>query len=254
MQCRLLSKWNALAAEPDPTARQCRDRAALFCAAVKLASYAYPDEAVRKKLGAEIAARNAQLVMNNRKPDWQLVVMPETAYTDENFYRNEAAQWVVRDLARRAGVDILFGADRNTTPSREIYNSAYMARANGTLDTRIYDKMRLVPFGEALPYFDAIPGFQESVVGLGGLLSEGDTPGLFESHGARVGVMICFESTFSQMGRMLAREGADFLAAITNDAWYGTSAGPQAHFNLSLLRAVETRRWVVRSANTGVSA
>lgn len=250
----LLSKWNTNVAESAPKPHI---NVAIVQPYIeqqyKLASYAYPDEAVRRQLSTEIAKRNEQLVNEYRKPDWQLVVMPETAYTERDFFKNEPAQQIVRDLAKKNGVDILFGADRDTTPALQIFNSAFMARADGTLDRTTYDKMRLVPFAESLPYLSAFPWFQESVVGMGGTLAEGSRPELFESHGMRFGVLICFESTFSQMGRMIAREGADFFAVITNDAWYGMSAGPKAHFNLSLLRAVETRRWIVRSANTGIS-
>lgn len=221
----------------------------------KLNAYLNPDETIRRSLSGQIAELNRQLVMQNRTPDWQLVVMPETAYTEMDFFTNEPLKKKVGQLARDAKVDILFGADRDMKPlgGKEIYNSAYLARPDSSLDKMVYDKMRLVPFGEALPYFDMIPGFQESIVGIGSF-NEGKTPGLFESHGMTFGVMICFESTFSQMGRMLANQGADVLAVITNDAWYRMSAGPQAHFNLSLLRAVETRRWIVRAANTGISA
>ena len=70
----------------------------------------------------------------------------------------------------------------------------------------------------------------------------------------RFGALICFESTFSSMARRFAASGADFLVVITNDAWYGLSAGAAAHHNLSLLRAVETRRYVLRCANTGISS
>ncbi|MCE5229282.1 apolipoprotein N-acyltransferase [bacterium] len=222
---------------------------------LKLASYSYPDEKVRVALCNDIATSNTKLVMGNREHEWQFVLMPETAYTEPDFYSNDAAKRVPEQLAKTAQVDILFGADRNMEPlgKKGIYNSAYLARMDGTLDTTIYDKMRLVPFGEALPYFDMIPGFQDSVVGIASF-NEGVTPVLFETHGMKFGVLICFESTFSQMGRMFARRGADFLAVITNDAWYGMSAGPRAHFNLSLLRAVETRRWILRAANTGISA
>jgi apolipoprotein N-acyltransferase len=70
----------------------------------------------------------------------------------------------------------------------------------------------------------------------------------------RLGVLICFESTFSVAARQAANAGADLMAVITNDAWYGRSAGAAAHHDLSLLRAVETHRWILRCANTGVSS
>ncbi|MCL5270849.1 MAG: hypothetical protein M1457_09955, partial [bacterium] len=100
---------------------------------------------------------------------------------------------------------------------------------------------------------DLIPGFQENIVGIG-TFAEGRDWTIFTSHGLRFGTLICFESTFSAMARGFVQRGADFLVVITNDAWYGQSAGVARHHNLSLLRAVETRRWVARCANTGISS
>jgi apolipoprotein N-acyltransferase len=148
---------------------------------------------------------------------------------------------------------MLIGATRDLTPRGrdEIYNSSYLLNAQGEY-VDYYDKMRLVPFGEALPYFNAIPGLQ-SVVGIGEF-DEGCHATLFPVRGRKFGALICFESTFSQMARMFANAGADFLVVITNDAWYGRSAGAAHHHHLSLLRAVETRRWIARCANTGISS
>ena len=222
---------------------------------MKLASYTDSRPEVRAWL-TETMTKNIETSVSLRAdPAWELLVLPETTFTQLDFFTNEPMQRRAGAIARTAGADMVFGADRHLEPlgKPDMFNSAYLARADGTLDKAFYDKMRLVPFGEALPYFDLIPGFQESIVGIGSF-TEGAERVLFDTQGFRFGVLICFESTFSQMARAFALEGADFLTMITNDAWYGTSAGAAAHFNLSLLRAVETRRYVVRSANTGISA
>ena len=113
--------------------------------------------------------------------------------------------------------------------------------------------MRLVPFGESIPYLDLIPFFNETFIGIG-IFEEGREARIFETGGYKHGVMVCFESSYGAHARMLVREGAEFLSVITNDAWYGRSAGPDQHLVLSILRAVATRRPIVRSANTGISA
>jgi apolipoprotein N-acyltransferase len=74
------------------------------------------------------------------------------------------------------------------------------------------------------------------------------------STGASIGVSICFESLFPEISRTLVRNGADLLANLTNDAWFGDTAAPHQHLSMLVFRAIETRRWIVRSANTGISA
>jgi apolipoprotein N-acyltransferase len=151
----------------------------------------------------------------------------------------------------------------------------------------VYHKVRLVPFGEWLPWFNVIPGFQEHIVqvgsftpgegpvvfaipvrtggwepapiGVGGAAEASEDPGAealrrLEPPQVRFATSICFESVFSSLHRWMAREGADFLVNITNDAWYGRSSGPWQHFQIAVLRAVETGRPLVRCANTGITA
>ncbi len=97
-----------------------------------------------------------------------------------------------------------------------------------------YSKMRLVVFAEA----QTRPGREQVVLA---------TPA------GNLGVLICFESIFPEMARALVRKGADFLVVITNDGWFGESAGPAQHAQAAILRAVETGRGVIRAANTGIS-
>ena len=70
---------------------------------------------------------------------------------------------------------------------------------------------------------------------------------------ARFGVAICFEVIFPDLVRRLAREGANFLVTITNDAWFGKTVAPHQHFGMVVFRAVENRMAFARAANTGVS-
>src|SRR5207249_2607745 len=97
-----------------------------------------------------------------------------------------------------------------------------------------YDKVRLVAFGET----GILPGTRYEPLW---------TPV------GRVGVAICFESIFPDVTRELVRNGAQVLAVMTNDAWFDGTAGPAQHAVHAVLRAVESGRWVVRAANTGLS-
>ena len=221
----------------------------------KFASYAHPDEKIRSDLSEQITALQEDMIAQSTRPDWDLLILPETAFTDPGFAQNKILQQRIGRMAAGAGCDMVFGAAhdlRDATPP-EFYNSAYFVHADGTFDAQIYDKRRLVPFGECLPYFNVIPGLQEFVVGIMSF-GEGKKWTLFETSGHKFATLICFESTFSSMARRFVARGAEFLVVITNDAWYGLSAGTAHHHNLSLLRAVETRRPVVRCANTGISS
>jgi apolipoprotein N-acyltransferase len=222
-----------------------------------------PDAARRafEELAVGIDATRSQPAGPTSPLEADLIVLPETTFADLNF--PDVPEQVARAgrMARRAGAPLLFGASHveGVGVAERIYNSAYLVGADGALSDCVYDKIRLVPFGESLPYFDLIPGFQESVVGIGSFAEGRRSPSLFEIHRLRIGVLICFESTFSSLARRWvlgdgSGDGADLLVVLTNDGWFGESAGPAMHHHLALLRAVETRRYVLQCANTGISA
>ena len=77
---------------------------------------------------------------------------------------------------------------------------------------------------------------------------------LFELKEMKFGTLICFESIFPWMARRFVRDGADFLVNITNDAWFGKTSGPYQHLDMVTIRAIENRVYVLRAANTGISA
>jgi apolipoprotein N-acyltransferase len=184
----------------------------------------------------------------------RLVVWPETAVP--LFFQSER-KWRRRilELARETKTEILFGAPaferRRQKP--DLYNRAYLV---GT-DLQVrghYDKMHLVPFGEYVP-FQKLLFFVKRMVETVGDLTPGEEARILPSaDGAAIGVSICFESIFPDISRALTQNGADLLANLTNDAWYGDTAGPYQHLSLLTLRAVDNRRWIVRAANNGVSA
>lgn len=131
------------------------------------------------------------------------------------------------------------------------HNSAALFDSAGRLVDR-YDKQRLVPFSERMP-------FQRTLPWLAGLnFGQSDfTPGrklvLFPVRDARIGCLICFESIFPEISRRFVAAGANVLANITNDFWFGDTAAPVQHADMAIFRAVETRRPLLRCANTGIS-
>ncbi len=184
----------------------------------------------------------------------QLIVWPETAAPF--FFQKEGP---LRDrllrLASELKADLLFGSPAfgSVGGSRVFYNRAYLLGAQG-LVAGWYDKIHLVPFGEYVPLQQILPFVRKMVTAIGDFHpGESPTP-LLTSAGASVGVSICFESIFPDIFLEQIRQGADLLANLTNDAWFGKSAAPYQHLSMLAVRAVETRRWIVRAANTGISA
>lgn len=124
---------------------------------------------------------------------------------------------------------------------------------------QIYHKYELVPGVELIPYARYLSFMNNLAMDFGGITgSYGRTPGvpLLTSQQDRISVLptICYESVFSDYVCRQARLGANLLVIITNDGWWGNTEGHRQHLQYARLRAIETRRWIARSANTGISA
>jgi len=131
-------------------------------------------------------------------------------------------------------------------------NSAFRIGADGTLGPT-YDKVRLVPFGEYVP-FGPLLSFVNPLVE--GAIAEFEPGRRYDPLPTRAGpaaTFICYEAIFPRVVTRIGR-GASFLVNITNDAWFGRSAGPHQHLAMARVRAVELRRDLARAANTGISA
>ncbi|MBR6904826.1 MAG: apolipoprotein N-acyltransferase, partial [Bacteroidales bacterium] len=140
----------------------------------------------------------------------------------------------------------------------EFYNTAGFYNKNGLVSH--YHKSRLVPGVEKMP-FPKIFGFLEkAIIELGGSNSSlgKDTAQrtfAFEVDGKPlcIGTAICYESVYGELVAKFVRDGANILAVITNDSWWDDSPGHRQHFEMSRLRAIETRRYILRAANGGFS-
>jgi apolipoprotein N-acyltransferase len=136
--------------------------------------------------------------------------------------------------------------------SIKFYNSSLLFNARGQIVSRT-SKSHLVPFGEYVPFKKFLPFIAPLVEGVGNFIP-GEIANPPACKNGRIGVLICFESIFPDISRKWVDEGANLLVNITNDAWYGKSSAPYQTLAMTRLRAVETRRTIVRSANTGFSA
>jgi len=185
------------------------------------------------------------------QPD--LILWPEASFPGY-FNRDVQAERISR-LAAEVQVPLLVGG-LHWVSEQELYNSAYFLAKDGSLGQR-YDKLKLVPFGEYIP-FSFLRAWLTPVADALGIsdFSAGKEAVVFRwaREDWPFGVLICFEDVFTGLARNLADGDAKFLTVITNDAWFGKTGAPYQHLQASIFRAVENGVAVVRAANTGVSA
>jgi apolipoprotein N-acyltransferase len=182
----------------------------------------------------------------------QLVVWPESS-TPFMFEEDAAEAARVRAIARQARVPILLGSDQleRGRPDK-YYNSAFLVRSDGTT-AGVYRKMHLVPFGEYVPLRRLLFFAAPLVEAVGAGFFAGDRPELLPVDGHLVSAAICYEIVYPDLVRQFVRGGSELLTTITNDAWFGRTSAPYQHFAQASMRAVEEGRYLVRSANTGIS-
>jgi apolipoprotein N-acyltransferase len=183
-----------------------------------------------------------------------LIVWPETA-APFYFERHGFLQQMVTELTRQSGRPLLFGSPRIQEDIGEVayLNSAYLLRPDGTIAGR-YDKVHLVPYGEYVPLRKYFPFMGKMVTGIGDFRPGRGFVPLGEANRHRLGVLICYEGIFPDAARAYKNNGATLLVNITNDAWFGTTSAPYQHLSMTALRSVENRLYLVRAANTGISA
>ncbi|GGS97460.1 apolipoprotein N-acyltransferase [Streptomyces chromofuscus] len=182
-----------------------------------------------------------------------LVVWGESSVGHDLGDRPDLARRIAA-LSRETGAPVLVNVDARRSDRPGIYKSSVLIGPDGPTGDR-YDKMRLVPFGEYVP-FRSLLGWATSV---GEAAAEDRRRGSRQvvmdvGGGLRVGPMVCFESAFPDMSRSLARDGADVLVAQSATSTFQQSWAPAQHASLAALRAAETGRPMVHATLTGVSA
>jgi apolipoprotein N-acyltransferase len=212
----------------------------------------------KPELALQNIDRHLELTRRAAEQGARLVVWPESAVP---FYYDHtpALAEELRDVTRRRQIHLLFGNDDREAagegPDR-VFVGAKLLSPSGELALR-YHKMQLVPFGEYVPL--------QPILTLGGRVAAklveqvaDFTPGwdavVGEVEEHRLGAFICYESIFPHLVRRFTGSGAELLVNLTNDAWYGRTSAPYQHLAMSTFRAVENRRYLVRAANTGITA
>ncbi|NPB09433.1 MAG: apolipoprotein N-acyltransferase [Thermodesulfobacteria bacterium] len=232
---RLQTEWPAIG----------RERAALIQGNVPQTSKWKPE------LRRESLKRYLSLSEQALSEDPSVILWPETALPF--LFPVESLSQEVLVWQKSHGVPLILGAPRLGLFGEKprIYNSLFLIKDGRVVS--FYDKQRLVPFGEFIPLEDKIPLLRTFAVASGDY-SPGPAGGPLKLDEKRVfGPLICFESVFPDLAYEQVRRGATVLLVATNDAWFDRSAGPYQHFAQAVFRAVETRRYLLRVANTGIS-
>ncbi len=189
-----------------------------------------------------------------------LVVWPETAL-HATYSANDLSDALPRalygdDRARPlppilTGVNVA-GSEAGGTGGPATNSAALVDRALGTVGR--YDKNRLVPFGEYVPFGDVWPILYDWFPRSGPVARGNGAPALLLGQHP-ISALICYEDTLPSYASAVVREGRpELLVNLTNDGWFGRTQAATMHFALAKLRAIEHRRYLVRAANTGVSA
>lgn len=199
----------------------------------------------------EELTRWSQIALSGRNPV-DLLVWPEslagTGWREEPEY-----QKAIQSARRMGARSLLTGSLDIRGP--ETFNSALLFTGPEGRAPGIYDKTHLVIMGEYVPGAEIMPWLRK-LVPPGGDLTAGREPGLLELDGCGVKVapLVCFEDSVADVVRRAAQRGPHLLVNLTNDAWFGNSAGSRQHLENARMRAIESRLPLLRATNDGVTA
>ena len=223
----------------------------------------------------QIMERNLSVAAPLVTENTRFVVSPESAIQENIWLDKIDKYYSIKELRRFidkypqtcyvigiSAYGLAPDGSENDFAARKFYDvdKYFYAYNTATLITQdsiqLYHKSRLTPGAEAMPSWWILRMIKDSALDLGGTVgtlkkdSEARTLS-FDNH--KVGTLICYESVFGGYVTEFVKKGADMLFVITNDGWWGNSPGHKQHLEFSKLRAIETRRSVARSANTGIS-
>jgi apolipoprotein N-acyltransferase len=199
----------------------------------------------------------------------EIVLWPESVLRS-SLGRSDAYGDRVRELAREIGRPLLVGALQRTPDGGKEFNAAYLVKPTAwsshaaNHELAAYRKRQLFPFGEYIPRWaealgirrwrttgSFVPGRNDRELLRFGMQRDGVSG---DGRMAGLAPSICFEAMLTGVFNAGVRAGAGFLVNLSDDGWFENSYGPDQHLHAVVLRAVETRRWLVRASNSGISA
>lgn len=215
-----------------------------------------------------------QLANQHVTSETNLVIAPETAlplsFLEERLHTFEFGRKLNEQVAKWPLANLLIGASTvrifdnkqsvastpipNTNEWYESYNSSMLLTKNTA--PKFVHKSKLVPGVELVPFSAYLPFLSALAIengGTSGTLGIENEPQIMNIDQVKLAPIICYESIYGDFVRQQVQKGAQLLCIVTNDGWWGNTPGYKQHFSFARLRAIETRRWVLRSANTGTS-
>lgn len=225
--------------------------------------------------------KNLKLASQKITDSTRFVVFPESTLYDgnqsieeDNLQRSPLIRRIHEFIQAHPLITIVIGAstyrelrpgEKKTHAARKFsnankyyyrYNTAFQLDSSANI--LIHHKSKLTPGVENMPSWGILKPIEKLAINLGGItgsLKTEDVPVIFTDHqNVKTSAIICYESVYGEFTAKTIRKGAGLIFVITNDGWWGNTPGHRQHFLFSVLRAIETRRSVARSANTGISA
>ncbi len=190
-----------------------------------------------------------------KKEQIDLAIWSETSVAGA-IHEDRANQYYQKNVTGRLGVPAIVGAVlfRQVKDERQtvLFNSALISKRNGKIAGR-YDKQFLLLFGEYLPFGETFPWLYNYSPN-SGKFSPGTSYEPLDFEGHDIATFICYEDIVpSFVNKLMTHGEPELLVNMTNDAWFGDTSEPHEHMALAKLRAVEQRRYLIRSTNSGVS-
>ena len=215
-----------------------------------------------------------RLSLEALKDNPDIVIWSETAFVPgvdwHSRYRTDKERYALvkdlKDFLATQKVPYLIGNDDGQiedpalppvlpdgTYNRVDYNAVFMYESGQLVKT--YRKLHLVPFTENFPYKKQFPNFYQMLVDHDyHFWEKGTEYTVFDADGIKFSSLICFEDVFGYLSRGFVRKGAQVLVNMTNDSWSGAVSAEMQHLQIAVFRAVENRRSLVRSTNSGMTA
>ncbi len=223
---------------------------------VKVASVqgnALSNEKWNADLKDDIFETYVSLTEEAAKKGARLIVLPESAFPHV-FYENGIIHSALSDISKMYDATIVSGV--RYYRNRNEWNSCVAILPDGSISEK-YHKRHLVPFGEFIPFADTlgrlipfVAEFNETSA----TFIQGTYAVNITTEVGNIAPLVCFDSIFTQFAFQGVEKGAEYIAIVTNDSWFNDSAGIYTHLRHAQIRAIENRRYVLRAANTGVSA
>lgn len=225
--------------------------------------------------GSTMQQLNGMVALAKQKvtPNTDLIVAPETAISSY-LYAREPEKSMEYNLLVQAKFNLnnavlLWGAStfnhfnhKNSSASMEIAEGIYQEIYNSSIlidsieSPKIIHKSKLVPGVEKIPFVSYLPFMADWSIDMGGStvgLGIETEPKIFKTKNFKIAPVICYESIFGDFVSQQCNKGAEIICIITNDGWWKNTPGYKQHASFARLRAIENRRSVVRSANTGTT-